>query len=97
MKTVKGRSGISILRPHKVFPYQSVKEAIKKLISRNGLLGNCEHCKTRQCTIPSGMLGAVYEVKVWQESNYNLCLTINVDWFQPFTHTSKFIVYDHHM
>ena len=102
MKTVKGRSGISILRPHKVFPYQSVKEAIKKLISRNGLLENCEHCKTRQCktrqcTIPSGMLGDVYEVKVWLESNYSLCLTMNVDWFQPFTHTSKFIVCDHHM
>ena len=102
MKSVKGRSGISILRPYKVFPYQSVKEAIKNLISRNGFLENCEHWKTRQHTIPSGMLGDVYEGKVWREfheeffqqsqAHYNLCLTINVDWFQPFTHTSKFNV-----
>ena len=102
MKSVRGRSGISILRPYKVFPYQSVKEAIKNLISRNGFLENCEHWKTRQHTIPSGMLGDVYEGKVWREfheeffqqsqAHYNLCLTINVDWFQPFTHTSKFNV-----
>ena len=23
------------------------------------------------------------------QSSYNLCLTMNVDWFQPFTHTRK--------
>ena len=47
MKKVKGRSGISILRPHRVFPYQSVKEAIKNLVAQKGFLENCDHWKTR--------------------------------------------------
>lgn len=102
MKTVKGRggSGNISLKPFRVFPYQSLKDALKILISRKGFLDHCEHWRTRGAKLPAGILGDIYEGAVWRDffvvdgvsflqSRYNLCFTLNVDWFQPFTHTRK--------
>lgn len=84
----------------RVFPYQSLKDALKILISRKGFLDHCEHWQTRGAKLPAGILGDIYEGAVWRDffvvdgvsflqSRYNLCFTLNVDWFQPFTHTRK--------
>lgn len=103
MKTVQGRSGNMFLRPHKIFAYHSVKDALKTLISQKGFSNNCEQWRSRQTTIPNGVLGDIYEGRIWREfltcngepfleSQYTLCFTLNVDWFQPYTHTSEYLL-----
>ena len=101
---VKGRSGnINItLQPNKIFPYQLVISVLKVFIARKGFLDCCEHWRSRSVTAPQ-FLSDVYDGKVWQDflvvdgvnflrSPYNLCLALNVDWFQPFSHTHKWIL-----
>ena len=47
MKEGKGRKGSIILRPFKVFAYQSLKGAMTNLINRPGFLSLCEHWRDR--------------------------------------------------
>ena len=95
MKTVRGRSGTgnTTLTPFKSYPYQSLKNAIQRLVSRQGFLELCEHWRIRTAQIPEGILCDIYEGEVWQtltsidgvgflEFKYNLCFMLNVDWFQ---------------
>ena len=104
MRTIRGRGGHGnvMLRPNKVYPYQSLIGALTMLMSRDGFLDCCEHWRKRVNTMPSHVLADIYEGKVWSDffvvdgvsflqSPYNLCFTMNVDWFQPFTHTSELL------
>ena len=106
MKTLRGRSGTgnTTLTPFKTYPYQSLKNAIQRLVSRKGFLELCEHWRLRATKIPEGILCDIYEGEVWQtftsidgvgflEFKYNLCFILNVDWFQPFTHTSELTIH----
>ena len=99
MKTVRSRTGNSYIQPLKVYPYQQLKSALQRLILRDKFLDICEHWRTR--IVPPGHLYDIYEGQTWQgflsnndffQSRYNLCLTIKVDWFQPFSHTRKLII-----
>lgn len=101
MKTIRSRNGNTSIQPFKVFPYQSLKDAIQRLILKDKFLDNCEHWRTR--TVAPGYLCDIYEGQTWLnflseigsgflQSRYNLCFTINLDWFQPFTHTRKLIM-----
>ena len=87
--------------PHKTFPYQSLLSALEILINRKGFLDCCEQWRSRSFTSNFQFMGDVYDGRVWQEflecdgldflrAKHNLCFTINVDWFQPFTHTRKY-------
>ena len=102
MRTVRGRSDSTFLQPHKIFVYHSIKDALKTLISQNGFLENCEQWRSRQNTIPNGVLGDIYDGRMWKEfmtingdeflaSQYNFCFMLNIDWFQPYTHTSEWL------
>ena len=106
MKTVRGRCGTGniTLTPFKTYPYQSLKNAIQRLVSRKGFLELCEHWRLRTNKIPEEILCDVYEGDVWKtftsvdgvgflQFKHNLCFILNVDWFQPFTHTSKLTIY----
>ena len=95
MKNIRNRSGNNTIQPYKIFPYQSLIEAIQRLVLRDNFLNDIEHWRTR--VVPTGFLCDVYEGEIWNkfltdgflQYRYNLCLTINTDWFQPFTHTRK--------
>ena len=96
MKTIRSRTDNTYIQPFKVYPYQSLKVALQRLILRDKLLDICEHWRTR--IVPPGYLYDIYDGQTWQDflsdngffqSMYNLCLTINIDWFQPFSHTRK--------
>lgn len=102
MKSGRGRSGNIILEPYKTFAYQSLKVAISNLVNRRGFLEQCEHWRARCATLPDGLLGDIYDAQIWKNfmtvdgmnfsgSKFNICLGLNVDWFQPFTCTRKFI------
>ena len=72
----------------------SVTESLKALFRRPGFAASCEHWRTRAS---SDVLRDVYDGKIWQEfltykgqpfleSEYNLALTLNMDFFQPYKH-----------
>ena len=103
MKTVavKGNSGVSVtLQPNKLFSYQSVISALTVLLVRKNFLDCCEHWRARPVLAPN-QLTDIYDGEVWKsflvvdflKARHNLCLTLNVDWFQPFIHTCKLASY----
>lgn len=83
------------LVPRKVFAYHSVIETLKEMARRPGFLDMCEHWRDREVT---DVLGDIYDGKVWKSMQsvagrpfltvpYNLCLGLNIDWFNPFSET----------
>ena len=80
-----------------MFCYKSLKDTLQQLLLRPGFCEDCDHWKNRA---PSDhdILRDVYDGKVWKQfqhvngipflaAPYNYALTINIDWFQPYTHT----------
>lgn len=98
LKKVKTRGKRMELVPRKTFPYQSLHSAITTMVSNPQFLEKCELWRKRSQAIPSDLLADVYDGDVWKNFNTeeygtflrfpgNLLLSLNVDWFQPFTHT----------
>ena len=90
--------GKSKLVPCKTFIYQSVIAGIGRLLQNENFLNYCGLWRNR--SIPSGVFCDIYDGKVWQDfqhvngipfladaGNLNLCLTLNVDWFNPYEET----------
>lgn len=86
------------LLPRKVYPYCSFKDALTLLVSRPGFLSQCEIWRERAKKIPENILADIYDGKIWSDfigdkynnflqSSGNLVLSLNFDFFQPFTRT----------
>lgn len=99
MKTFS--KSMSKVRPFKLYAYQSLKDAMTNLVNRNHFLKLCDHWRNRCANLPEGYLGDIYDGNMWKQfqvvdginflgSSYNFCFTLNVDWFQPYTHTREF-------
>ena len=84
------------LVPIKEYPYQPLSRSISYLVQRSNFLKVCEKWRKRMSCIPNNCLSDIYEGQVWHEfmseskgnflsCPHNYLLTINVDWFQPFT------------
>ena len=84
--------------PHKIYVYYNVIESLKQILVRPGVLDLCEKWRQQKETVPSQYLTDVYDGRLWREcATYegkqflqipgNLLLMLNIDWFQPFTHT----------
>ena len=69
------------------------------LISKPGFIEQCEHWRERARNVPPRILGDVYDGRVWKQFcgkgkkrflQYpgNFLLLMNMDFFQPFTHTT---------
>ena len=93
LKKVKSGRGYQLI-PVKEFAYQPLQRAFSCLVRREGFLDACEQWRGRMSSIPPSYLGDVYDGRVWQtfatnrflQAPHNYLLTLNVDWFQPFTH-----------
>ena len=95
MKTVKHGS-TSKLIPHAVYAYKSLESSVAKLFSQPGFVEKCNLWWSR--TTPSSVhFTDIYDGKVWQDFQVvdgrpflqlpnNLCLQLNLDWFNPFKH-----------
>ena len=81
--------------PRKAYIYRSVVCALKDMARRKGFLQRCDHWRTR---VNEGMMGDVYDGKLWSELSVingrpflelpnNLCLSLNIDWFNPYEET----------
>ena len=97
LKEVSCHSGLQLM-PRKTYPYQSLKDALTILVSRPGFLDACEHWRERAKKIPANTLADIYDGKVWCDFNSekynnflhhpgNLVLSLNFDFFQPFSRT----------
>lgn len=95
MKTVEFAGGRQILYPYRIYSYLSIESSIQSLFSRPNFRLDCEKWRSRQ--INDGSLADVYDGKVWKEflcwngvqflsEPYNLALTLNFDFFQPYKH-----------
>lgn len=81
------------LVPIKVYPYQSLYKLISYLVQK-GFMDACEKWRKRMLLIPDTHLADIYNGQVWcdflssgfLEAPFCHLLTLNVDWFQPFSH-----------
>ena len=93
-----------ILIPRKVYVYCSVQQSLKNLARRKDFLNKCDSWRLRQNR--TGIMGDIYDSKVWKDLFIingrpflsipnNLCLGLNIDWFNPFeeTHYSVGAIY----
>ena len=84
-------------QPYKVYAYYPIKTALARLFNRKGFFSLCEQWRTR-CT-SSEYMGDIYDGQVWKDwqcwdgrdflaTPYSLAVTLNLDWFQPFSHVN---------
>ena len=87
------------LVPYKIFVYNNLISALSSMVTRKGFLQKCEHWRNRHNFLSPNILADIYEGRVWKELNCisgrpflsqpnNLCLMLNVDWFNPYDETS---------
>lgn len=85
-------AGKPVLRPFKVYCYNSIKQCLQVMVKRNNFENNCETWRS----IPqhNTYLNDIYDGLIWRkfmdngffkERDYGFIL--NLDWFQPFKHT----------
>ena len=96
LKTVYFSSGRQILYPMKAFPYRSLSLSFQQLLLRPGFAEQCQMWKSRA---QSDYREDVYDGGIWKQfqvvdgepflsSGWGIGLMMNVDWFQPYKHTS---------
>lgn len=74
------------------YPYKSLKDALQRLLLRPGLSRRLE--AWRQRVVPQGYLCDVYDGRLWNEysrlfaQSRSIGMMLNLDWFQPFDHTT---------
>ena len=92
-------TGLStFLRPVKVYPYRSLLSSLTELLTRADTLQLCNQWILRTSKNPHVMVD-IYDGQIWKDNLVinsrpflsqpnNLGLSLNVDWFQPFQHSS---------
>ena len=95
LKPVK-KKGKVVYRPRKIYCYQHLYDAVKRLIYRDGFLQRTEHWRNRTSSTD---MSDIYDAAIWQEfqtlnnepflnSPFNFAFSLNCDWFQPYKHIS---------
>ena len=97
LKTVRTSAGTTFLYPRNLFCYKELTGSLYDFVSRPDFIDQCELWRNRQVAI--GVYSDVYDGKVWEEFQvhegvpflsvpYNFGLSLNIDWFQPFDHST---------
>lgn len=101
LKSVELSSGKRMLYPRKVYCYKSLESTFQELLMRPGFHDNCEYWRTRDIC-ETNLYGEIYDGEMWKNFQhdgnspflsvpFNYALMLNVDWFQPYTHTNSSI------
>ena len=91
LKSVEVKSGKIFLYPYKIFCYKSLKLSLEELFMRPHFYDECEHWKKRPDS--NGSLKDIYDGAIWKEfqsillTSFTVGLMLNIDWFQPYSHT----------
>ena len=89
LKSVELKSGKSFFYPYKIYSYKSIKSSLEKLL----LLPSFYNRWKTQPNDSNGFLKDVYDGAIWKEflpillTSFTLGFMLNIDWFQPYTHT----------
>ena len=97
LKTVELSSSKRILYPHLTYCYLSIEASLQSLLLRPSFVAECSKWKTRE--LKSGVLQDIYDGRLWKEFQvyngvpflsepHNFAFNINLDWFQPFKHST---------
>lgn len=99
LKSVERKSK-RFLYPFKVYCYKSLQESLQTLFLRKKFVSDCGIWKKESQSTPElqGTIKDIYDGNIWKEFQiykgiaflnqpYSLGLILNVDWFQPFSHT----------
>ena len=95
LKSVELASGRRVLYPHKIYCYKSLTSAFQDLLLSSGFVEDCNHWRNRIC---SNLLQDLYDGRVWKQfqnisgspflsAPFSYGLILNIDWFQPYSHT----------
>ena len=95
LKSVRSPYGSTSLQPRLLYCYNSLIKAIGEMLKRPHFLEKCEQWRSLFSANPSMVYRDVYDGRIWRDFQeidghpflalpYNFCLTLNVDWFQPF-------------
>ena len=96
LKTVQFKSGRTYLYPHKMYCYKSIQESLQCLLLQAKFYSNCQSWRFSQSR---NLLVDIFSGRVWKDFQqvsgspflalpFTLAVMLNVDWFQPFTHTA---------
>ena len=99
LKSIERRSK-KCLYPFKVYCYKSLQDSLQILFQRKSFVSDCEIWKktNQQASAPQEIIKDIYNGNIWKEFKiykgcafldqpHSLGLILNVDWFQPFSHT----------
>lgn len=94
MKKIKCK-GRYTFKPRMLYCYRSIKESIGALMRRQDFWKNCNSWRNRS---GSEGMADIYDGNVWKtflrdgflSSPNNLGLMLNVDWYQPFKHSTPY-------
>ena len=99
LKAVILPSSRRIMYPLKAYPYKSLHSSLQQLLLRPNFVDLCRHWQLRSPMV--GYKCDVYDGKLWNDfqvvegkpflssgDTLGLGLMLNVDWFQPFKHTT---------
>ena len=97
LKEVTGTSGKKFLYPFSVYCYRSLISSFQQLLLLPHFFSECQAWRNRSTS--SGVIEDIYNGQVWKDfqhvsgveflaSNFAFAFMINIDWFQPFLHTT---------
>ena len=105
MKKVKSSTSNVILYPKLIYCYKSITKSLQEMFFRSDFSTKCEAWRTRICQ-DTAIYCDVYDGGIWKDFQVpngvpflslpnNLTLQVNVDWFNPFSHTqhSEGVIY----
>ena len=95
MKSVQYISGHKILYPYKIYCYKNIQSTLQEFLLCPQFYLRCQQWRTRPTNC---LLSEVYDGQVWKQfqciqgvpflaAQFTFAFALNVDWFQPFTHT----------
>lgn len=97
MKKVKTSSGTVVLSPRNLYCYKSIIGSLQEMLQRPNFASQCELWRKRVSV--HDKYSDIYDGQVWKDFldynetpflsvPYNFAFTLNVDWFQPFHHST---------
>lgn len=97
LKSVECTSGKKFLYPHKVYCYNSLISSLQNFLLRPKFLASCEQWRSKNVDTNS-IMKDIFDGAIWYEfkrvredaflaSPYALAFILNIDWFQPYSHT----------
>ena len=92
LKSIELCSGRKVLHPHKIYCYKSLTSS---LLLSSEFVHNCNHWRNRAS---SRFVRDLYDGKLWKQflnvsgtpflsDPFSYGLVLNIDWFQPYSHT----------